>query len=330
MINFFTILTKQSGMGNYFRMYEIYKILLEVVPVRFYLYTDQNFDKFIAYDVVKLKEGQTVNLPKCDLLIHDFPFIDRTLNQFFQMNTISKTVGLNDATVNALRPNIYFNTDNIVKVPVETAKYVGLEYQIIRNDLIRKNKIPNKIRKIGIMFGGSDPGNLNEPFLYQLIKEEIFKNYEIKFVVSKDVYDRLNRVILPPNIDLLMSPNIIEFYLEIDLLINMGGMSTYEAMYVGVPVFAIEWNYMSPYVRQLDTYRLIRNLGGIDEGCKALQNNLKKEYSEDLTKMILKAQNILDGKGAERIANKILEFLGERNENRNYNSSKDGIQQITW
>lgn len=313
MITFFTLLTKQSGFGNYYRCKEVYKQLKDTVECEFYLYTDEAYTEYADLDVIKIIDPLEIEKINSDIVIYDLPFIDNKISHFLSFIKAKFVVSFNDATLQEIRPNLYFNTDNLVEIPQKTKAYLGLQYQIIRSDLKRKDTILTPIKTVGVMFGGSDPDNLTLNFIKQISEIDNFDKYYFKIITSSDSFLEISNEIEQyklENITLEIAPNMENYYSSIDALINMGGMSTYEAMYVGIPVFSVEWKHMSTYVKNLSEQYLICNIGSIETALKKL-NEFLMSTPVDLGIQMKSAQNILDGFGAKRIALKIQEALGE-------------------
>ncbi|MGE7022754.1 hypothetical protein [Solibacillus cecembensis] len=314
MIIFFTILTKKSGMGNYFRTLELYNQTKSKEYCEFYLYTEEEFSGFIDESVKvwdkSIYLNTVINSEQKNILVCDLPYIDYEFNDFLT-NNFDLLITINDATIEEIQPNYYFNTDMLIKPPKNVISYLGLQYQIIRSDLIKNEIQMNKIQTIGVMFGGSDPDNLTLKFIVELSQSRKLKDFNFKIIVplnKKVEFDNIVRKLKVTNIQIISSPDMVGFYLEINGVINMGGMSTYEAMYVGIPVFSVEWSYMDKYVKNLSVKNLIINLGKIEDSIKSLENSLNTLPIEKIRLMVSNASRVIDGLGSSRIVNKIIEI----------------------
>ncbi|MFE3576816.1 hypothetical protein [Lysinibacillus sp. NPDC059133] len=325
MIIFHTLLTEKSGFGNFIRMKEIYRELKNFAKDIYFLVMiddENNFsfgskDTYIFFnqnDISNKFKTLLERKPSKVLLVSDFPFIDDVTKHIYSSYTFDYTISLNDATLQEVEPNIFINTDKLIRPKSSVKSFVGLKYQIIRSDLSRGTYLnKQEVKKIGVMFGGSDPDNLTSTFLKDILRKELNKSYFFKIVVNnKNRYNKFLKIINELcilNIEILLAPNMPEFYKDIDVLINMGGMSSYEAMYCGVNVCSVEWNYMGEYVRSLALENLLINLGSIDQACDFL--NLILGDLENLNKIRNQALKVLDGKATQRIAQIILETYGD-------------------
>lgn len=314
MIIFFTILTKKSGMGNYFRTLELYNQMKLKDFCEFYLYVEEDFVEYID-ESIKIWDktvglNTLINNRQRKILVCDLPYTNDDINVFL-INKFDLIIAINDATIEEIQPNYYFNTDTFVIPSKKVKSYVGLEYQIVRKGLIKKEIIRNNIQTIGVMFGGSDPGNLTLKFIIKISQSKKFNDLFFKVIVplrKKTEFDNLIEKLNVTNIQVFSSPNMAEFYLEIDGIINMGGMSTYEAMYVGVPVFSVEWSYMEKYVKKLSGNNLIINLGKIEDVINNLENRLYSLPEEKIYSLVSNASKVIDGLGGTRIVDKIIEI----------------------
>jgi len=90
---------------------------------------------------------------------------------------------------------------------------------------------------------------------------------------------------------------MIELLLNSDLLITLGGMTTYEAMCLGVPASAVRWNYLEYIVKSFGEKNMITDLGNIDEAYENLLNlNINK-----VNYIYQNAYKIIDGNSLENI-----------------------------
>ena len=90
---------------------------------------------------------------------------------------------------------------------------------------------------------------------------------------------------------------MIELLLNSDLLITLGGMTTYEAMCLGVPASAVRWNYLEYIVKSFGEKNMITDLGNIDEAYENLLN-----IDIDKVNSICKnAYDIIDGSALKNI-----------------------------
>jgi len=319
MIIFYTVLTNKSGMGNYIRTRQIYNQVKETIEAQLFVQTDdiklkKINDKEIhgPKHLIRKDVFGIVKSGSC-YLVSDFPSIDGEDLDIHSHRNILLTFSLNDSTVSLINPDYYFNTDDLIIPSPQTKSFVGFQYQIIRDEVLNlERKKPSRvIQKIGVMFGGSDPGNLTEQFI-SLIKNctGLNKFHFLILVGEKFSQHRVKKLKESNccfNVSFLFSSDLIKFYNEIDCLINMGGMSTYEALYLGINVCSVEWEYMTPYVRIQNKRLGTSNLGAISDSANNLSKllNLFKTNSNNVV-----TRKIIDGLGSKRISKIIMEVCG--------------------
>lgn len=324
MIIFHTVMNLKSGLGNYMRMMQIYNHLKK--SFRAYMFVIADSEKEVYYRDHNEYHGSVVEIEKRVMeltrdikkvyAISDLPFSRIEYINLYNLVKFELLFTLNDATVKIINADYFFNTDSLIEPPSNVKSYIGIEYQIIRNDilLLQKNNLNEPVTTIGVMFGGTDPGNLTEKFIAGLLQSNLNESYQFNFVLSENFdITRKNKLLASDikGVSFFVNPDIAEFYTNINLFINMGGMSTYEALYLGIPVFSIEWSYMAAYTRHNVQKGYVNSLGEIFDSISILRH-LLENFNYIIEKQL--ALNVVDGLGHERISNVILSTVLKQEE----------------
>ncbi len=178
-----------------------------------------------------------------------------------------------------------------------------------------EKRIAEKPKSILILSGGTDPADI----LMQTAKAIPAGAYEKVRIICGKLYDRpdaLKEALADrPEAEVLtFAPNLRDYLEETDILISAGGSTLYEACALGTPTitYALADN-------QLDNVRGFRDKGLMDYAGDVRTEEVPQRICELLTKyedyeLRLKRsrdmQRLVDGRGAERIAAKLLELAG--------------------
>lgn len=203
--------------------------------------------------------------------------------------------------------------DYEIKIPNNSPNlkiYKDFKYYIISQEIASKrplNFTPTKeIKNILLSFGGSDPAKFSEYFS-EILDENDGKSYSL--ILGPAMSEKRKNLIKKTkksNLKFLDSPSgLSEILPKFDLLVTLGGMTTYEAMTLGVLASAIEWEYLAFCVKGFESKNLITNLGDIKNAYKNLLNldiNLANKRAQN-------AFNTIDGKALKYIKNVILEEI---------------------
>ncbi|WP_228568781.1 hypothetical protein [Campylobacter sputorum] len=178
--------------------------------------------------------------------------------------------------------------------------YRGFEYYIISQDLLkyRKKDINLKsIKNVLISFGGADPANFSEYFA-NVINDDKY-NYTIVLgpAMSENRKEAIAKI-KKPNITYVNSPkNLINLLLQNDILVTLGGMSTYEAMMLGVPVCGVRWSYLAYCVENFAKLGMINDLFDINSA----YDNLINLKIADVNEKCAYAYKLIDGSALKNI-----------------------------
>lgn len=297
----------QLGIGNLSRSYELITHLSITKNVIGIFECDENifkrYDKKNIFRINSLEESLSIiKKNSCSIYISDLVNPNKDLSDKLKNLGVKYILHFNDINF-GFEPDILFITDSFdYKFFDNRFKiYRGFEYYIVGNEVIknRKKKLENieSIKSILICFGGADPAFFTEYFVEKINDSK----YNYKIVLGPAMPKNRKENILTikkENIEYIDSPkNMIELLLNSDLLITLGGMTTYEAMCLGVPASAVRWNYLEYIVKSFGEKNMITDLGNIDEAYENLLN-----IDIDKVNSICKnAYDIIDGSALKNI-----------------------------
>lgn len=247
------------GIGNLSRCYELILYLSKKYKVIGIFECNENLFKKYSQDNIYRSNSieNSLELIKKYKNIHylcDLIAPDKKLSDSLKKIGVKKIFYFNGLE-NGFEPDILFLTNGF-DYPFEAKGfelYRGFEYYIIGNKFIanRKTKYSPKkqIKNILICFGGADPAHFTE-FICNSIND---KKYNYTIVLGPAMDEKRKRLIKKnkkTSITYIDNPeSMIELYNQNDLLVTLGGMMTYEAMCIGLPVCAIRWNYLEYIVK---------------------------------------------------------------------------------
>jgi spore coat polysaccharide biosynthesis protein SpsF len=192
----------------------------------------------------------------------------------------------------------------------DTLKLLGPDYAPINDNIIKYAREKNnaKIKKITISFGGSDPNDLSFTLLDVISSlSDLTRQYDFTFILGpgfKRIDEFANKA-EDKNIKFIQSPKSIHYlFAKSDLVICSGGLTSFELCALRVPFIGI--SRLAWETRRLKKLESLQACSFI-EADEGLKNNLLKALAdlsglEVRNKMSAKAKNIVDGKGASRIA----------------------------
>jgi len=137
---------------------------------------------------------------------------------------------------------------------------LGPKYWILRREFYelmkKKKKIPDKIQKILLLFGGSDPLNITTAALERLLTFE--EDFFIDVVLGNGFrfYTSLKQVLYncPVNnkkVEIFRNiKNVAEMMFKADLILTSPGLSLFEALSIGTPAIVFHQNAL-----QADEYK---------------------------------------------------------------------------
>ncbi|MFH1894716.1 MAG: glycosyltransferase [Patescibacteria group bacterium] len=266
-----------------------------------------------------LKHGYAIEnkFPRnfADIIITSFPSVDQAY-----LKEIKKYVKL--LVVIDDSPKTQYPADIVVKcscVPQlsrhdlksKSEFLVGLDYVIIDKEFkkasLKEKKIHPEMKSILITMGGSDVNNFTPKIMEALGGLTDIK----KIVIIGPAFEDIDKLKLGKDFNLKYGvSNMAELMFSADLAIVGGGITLYELACVGTPgIVLCQTDYQFLEAKCFEKKGAIINLGlGRDTTKEAIASAVKSLISnkEIRKKMSLAAKKIIDGRGAERVVDKIL------------------------
>jgi UDP-2,4-diacetamido-2,4,6-trideoxy-beta-L-altropyranose hydrolase len=202
--------------------------------------------------------------------------------------------------------------------PLQTRLLLGARYVLLRSEFMAwrswKRQIPEKVGHVLITLGGADPDNVTLQII-SIIKETNISDIEVTVVVGAS----------NPNIDLLRAAaadkpftvNILENVKNMaDLMswahvaVAAGGITCWELAFMGVPALVVDLaENQRPNAEGLEKVGAAVNLGKKGLTAATLKRSLERIIFNDglWAQMAGKGQELIDGKGIERVYNAMAE-----------------------
>lgn len=175
------------------------------------------------------------------------------------LNNLTKANEFADVTVLA---DIGSNFENIIKKDNITKKvqFFGPKYWLLRPEFYefkkRKKQPIKSVKKIMLIFGGSDPSNLSSAVLNTLLQMETTFHIILVLGAGFTHHEQLNRVI-DKNRSSSSEVQVVQNLTEVaetmfnsDIVLASPGLSFFEALAVGTPVIGFHQNEL-----QRDVYK---------------------------------------------------------------------------
>lgn len=235
--------------------------------------------------------------------------------QGFQLLCHINDSGSGRSLVDLLVDEDAFKTLADLPVDFQGTGLVGNAYRIIQASMVQNRPESawsgNRVHRILVSLGGADPANLTVQLLADLCPQlppSVYVTAIIGPAFASTHTQMLQKLAQHhDNLQVLESPQpLAAILLKQDLIITLGGLTTYEALCLGKPCAAIGWSYMSKYVEALSQMRLLINLGDIEQAPANLLNRL--QHLDQLTNLAQLGWQRIDGQGAARIAVEVMEL----------------------
>lgn len=208
----------------------------------------------------------------------------------------------------------YFRQFSYGQKSVDEGYYLGMDYVPLRNVFQNcpAKKISNRIEKVLLLSGGSDSCGIIKRMV------EAFKDKEVTLITVcgrfyegfeelKEEYKEYSNLVFYQNIT-----NLEDYMKEVDLAVSAGGTTLYELCAVGTPTISYSFADNQLYnVKQFAKDGLIDYAGDVrTDDIFANVVALYEKYNADRDirqKRSAFMQQMVDGKGAERIAQILIE-----------------------
>ena len=280
-------------------------------------------------EISKLKECREKCLVEC-LLIDSYYVTKEYVNAWKSLGV--KVAYLDDLCKESYNVDMLFNgaiwaTDQMYERLYEdsTQKYMGCKYLPIRKEfaLLPEKQIKQTADTVLVLSGGTDPYHFLLDFVENMT-EDMVRGYEYYLVcgIFNDDYEKILEYCKDkPNIHVLKNVNnLYEYMLFSDVAVSAGGMTLYELCACGTCTITYlladnQQGNIEGFVKE----GLFETIGDIREKIDFERlftkiDALMADY--DLRNEISKKiRNLVDGKGAYRIADKLkCMILGEKND----------------
>jgi len=257
---------QKQGWGHFSRSTSLANILKKFGPVIFFTSSNQLFKNNISRMGFNVKCFDNLNLMIKEVLknnptvvIIDKPDVEKKLVKAIKKRGCSRIIVFGsrsapvkyiDVVVNSL---LGFNRDNVnfYDSHTKTRYYIGPKYIIFKKDLnLYKGSYQyrNKLKKIMLSFGGSDPTNLTCKLLKKLVA--INEEMEIKILLGQSYkfLEELNQIkrknkFGASKINIFSEvKKISKLMLKVDFLLTSVGMTMFESLYLNIPTTAFVRN----------------------------------------------------------------------------------------
>ncbi len=207
----------------------------------------------------------------------------------------------------------YFNAFSYGKYKGAVGYYLGMEYVPLRK--VFQNCPPkaicDRIQKILLLSGGSDSNHIIDRMVEKFKDKDVtliavcgrfYEGYE----ALKETYKEYPNLVFHQNI-----PNLEDYMKEVDLAISAGGTTLYELCAVGTPTISYSFADNQLYnVKQFAEDEMIDYAGDVrNDDIFTNVINLYEKYDKEKAlreSRSVRMQQMVDGRGAERIAEALL------------------------
>lgn len=195
------------------------------------------------------------------------------------------------------------------------ALLLGMEYNLLRKEFqfIPPKVFRKEVKNILITTGNSDPYHITEWLIKGLIGESEFSKLEYHVIIgggfNGDIW--LNRgIVTNKQVYLYDKPsNMGEIMLKCDMAITAGGSTIYELAACGVPAIAFAYaDNQVPQLSELNSKGVLQFLGIYSElNMDILKGKIRyfRINEFERKKIGYRLQTLIDGKGADRVVQKI-------------------------
>lgn len=299
----------EKGMGHIYRMLTLAEELRKDFDITFLVKGDEvvmNKVKSNGFDAMNISndEIEIISRINPDIVIFDkFEVKEDVVRKIKERS--SKIIFLfdNESTANKYADAVINAIVGVKVKDMDRKTYCGLKYLILRKEFHeywkRKKRISQDIKKVLLIFGGSDPSNLTSKTL-DVIQEY---DFEITIVLGPHFayFDELKSFNCKDVRVLRDINNVAELMYESDLVVTSLGLTTFEAFCTGTPAIIVCQNELQRKLCQylsnlklkylLHEFKRSKLIEFIDE---LSDRNTRRDVSEY-------EKSVCDGKGLERV-----------------------------
>ena len=271
-INIFTEGGLELGLGHIYRTLSLAKQLKKHATIKFLTTSgdieinkikENNFEVFRRENIAEIENQLNLNKPQ--IVIIDKLEIEesfcRDIKQSFNPKIVifGNTSSANkyaDIVINAAIGTDYRNKSYVDK-NTNTLYFEGSKYLVLRDEFYEhKNsyEFKNDLKRILLIFGGSDQSNLTSKVLNELLNMDYNFKIEVVLGAKFGFHSELNQVLdkhenKKEKVNIYRDVNnISELILNSDLIITSPGTTMYESFCIGAPTIAF---YQNPYQKNV-------------------------------------------------------------------------------
>lgn len=209
-------------------------------------------------------------------------------------------------------PSLNYDERFFDNFSIHTRIFKGLEY-VVFNELVynlpKLDNVKEKVKNVGLISGGSDPKNVLLQ-LYSLINHQEFKDVQFTYFYGEDFMHE-DKIPASPEVNTTFASYDLEQICRMDIVIGTFGVSTYELMYLGMPIISVGHQASNAEAsdRTAKGTRAIIDLGIIDSiSPEQLNISLQELIHSSQTRELLRqnATHAIDALGVERVADVIV------------------------
>ncbi|MEM7471491.1 MAG: UDP-2,4-diacetamido-2,4,6-trideoxy-beta-L-altropyranose hydrolase [Pseudomonadota bacterium] len=216
-------------------------------------------------------------------------------------------------------------TDYDGLVPETTLRLIGPDYALIRPEFAQARATSLARRQGGAVssvllnFGGADPMGVTAKVLHELSQSGV-RDLDFRVVVGSAVphLSEIHESAKPLGAEVIVdAKNMAQLLVEADLVLGAAGSSAWERCCLGVPSgLVVVADNQRPSAKALERAGAATILADLtNSSClKDVSGFLAKAMSDTMlmTSMSSKAMQLVDGKGAHRVAERILAAAGAK------------------
>ncbi len=201
-------------------------------------------------------------------------------------------------------------------IPSFCKQFLGPKFTLLRPEFLktRKNlKRENKLKRILISFGGSDPSNETTKVLLAI--NDLEKKYKIDVIVGTSNPNKKQIIKLCSKISFCnfyeQVENISKYMKKADLAVGAGGTTTWERCCLGLPTIVTSLSKDQKKIAEdLSKIGCVIYLGDADKTTKLdYVKALNEINSKKLKEISKKCLVLVDGKGVKRTVDKIFQTV---------------------
>lgn len=201
----------------------------------------------LPYRIIKNNEeiDEIINIFKPDIWVNDclnttkeyIETLKTKIKRVITIEDLGSGAEVADAVINALYKPI--NNKRV---------YSGYKYVCLRDEFQAEKPaiFSEKVKNILVMFGGTDPANLNKKIYNSILKfSDKYKNIKFIFITGIGYENEKNGVVTQPDKKIYVYPNVprvTKYMKNADLAITSQGRTIFELASMGVPSIVLSQN----------------------------------------------------------------------------------------